>query len=152
MNVRGKFEAWLALPVVAQFRRWAEKRMRIVSVLFAAAFIFSGCGKSTTDKPVIPAGFEMSLLDILACPENLTSVRFATKGELDAVRQRIATGTVKHWDTTPISERFDALLIRADGKIAYAVQGTVPVMLIDKAFVLDDRIGKPDPDKYRKRK
>ncbi len=94
----------------------------------------------------------MQMLDILACPENLTSVRFATRKEIDSARQRITAGSVKHWDATPITEAFDALLIRADGKIAYAFQGNVPVMLIDKAFVLDESVGKPQPDKYRNRK
>lgn len=126
-------------------------RMRTVPLLVATALILSGCGHSGADKPVVPGGFDTSLLEILACPENLTSVHFATQRELESVRQRTAAGTVKHWDATPVTEKFDALLIRADGKIAYAVQGKVPVMLIDKAFVLDESVGKPQPDKYRKR-
>ena len=126
--------------------------MKSMILLLAMALMLSGCGDGNADKPVTPQGFDTSLLDVLACPENLTPLRLATRSELESVRQRITSGVVKHWDATPVVESFDALLIRADGKIAYAIQKNVPVMLIDKALVLDESVGKPQPDKYRKRK
>lgn len=126
--------------------------MKIIILLLAMMLMLSGCGDGNSDKPFVPQGFDISLLRVLACPENLTSLRLATKSELESVRHRIKSGVVKHWDATPVTESFDALLIRADGKIAYAIQNNVPMMLIDKALVLDESVGKPQPDKYRKRK
>lgn len=99
---------------------------------------------------VVPDGFNQELLDILRCPENLTVVRLATHMELDATNQRIKTGKLKDWGGKPIRKPVEAILIRADGKIGYRFEGAAPVMIIEEALVLDETVGKPDPDKYRK--
>ena len=116
------------------------------------SLLILGCSQQRPDEPVIPKGFDTSLLSVLACPENLTPLHLATSHELESVRERIKHGTVKHWDGTPVSETVDGLLIRADGKIAYVIQNATAVMLIDKAIVMDESVGKPEPNKYRKRK
>jgi len=127
-------------------------RGNLFAIISAVLLTFlTGCGRSRPEQPVVPPGFNTSLLDILACPENLTRLHLATQREMDAVRERIRAGTLKEWSGTPVTNTFDGLLIRADGKIAYTIQRGVPVMLIDRALVLDETVGKPAPDAHRKK-
>ena len=100
--------------------------------------------------PVVPDGFGPEFLEILRCPENLTVVRLATRKELDATNERIKAGKLKNWGGKAVTKPVEAMLIRADDKIGYPFEGAVPVMLIEEALVLDETVGKPDPDKYRK--
>ena len=88
---------------------------------------------------------------MLACPENLTRLHLATQREVDEVCERICAGTLKEWSGTTATDTFDGLLIRADGKIAYTIQRGVPVMLVQKALVLDETVGKPAPNAHRKK-
>ena len=127
--------------------------MRTVLSVIAVAvlLIAAGCGRQRVEQPVVPQGFKTSLLDILACPENLTPLHLATQREIDSVRDRIRAGTVQYWSSTTVTDTFDGLLVRADGKIAYTIQRGVPVMLIERALVLDSTVGKPDPDAHRKK-
>ncbi|MGE3804517.1 MAG: hypothetical protein AB7K24_07580 [Gemmataceae bacterium] len=123
-------------------------------------FLFaSGCepakdatGKSEQDAaPVIPSGFNEQLLDILRCPENLAVLRLATRKELDSVNERIKNRKLKTWTGKNVATSLEAMLIRADNKIAYRFDGAVPVMILEDALVLDETVGAPDPDKYRKK-
>jgi hypothetical protein len=50
-----------------------------------------------------------------------------------------------------VSNSVEAMLIRNDNKIGYRFDGAAPVMIIEEALVLDEIVGKPDPDKYRKK-
>jgi uncharacterized protein YbaR (Trm112 family) len=101
--------------------------------------------------PVVPKGFNEQLLDILRCPENLTVVRLATRKELDSANERIKAGKLTTWAGNIVSNSVDAMLIRADNKIGYRFEGAAPVMIIEEALVLDEMVGKPNPDKYRKK-
>src|SRR5262249_26124731 len=101
--------------------------------------------------PVVPKGFNGQLLDILRCPENLTAVRLATRNELDSANERIRMGKLKTWAGKIVSNSVEAMLIRADNRIGYRFDGAAPVMIIEEALVLDETVGKPDPDKYRKK-
>jgi uncharacterized protein YbaR (Trm112 family) len=128
--------------------------MRIaLSIVISAALLLiaAGCEELPAEQPVVPQGFKTSLLDILACPENLTPLHLATQREIDSVRGRIRAGTLQYWSGTTATDTFDGLLIRSDGKIGYVIQQGVPVMLIERALVLDSTVGKPNPDAHRKK-
>jgi uncharacterized protein YbaR (Trm112 family) len=99
---------------------------------------------------VVPDGFDQQLLDILRCPENLTVVRLASRKELDATNERIKKGKLKNWGGKTVTKPLEAMLIRADEKIGYRFEGAVPVMIIEEALVLNETVGKRDPDKHRK--
>src|SRR5262245_7922250 len=116
-----------------------------------------GCRRTdpATEKdlatPVVPAGFNEKILDQIKCPENGSKLRFATKRELADIQQRIASEKLKNWFTnSPYKEPVEAVLIRADGKIGYRIDGVEPVLKIEDALVLDEKVGLPDAKKNRK--
>lgn len=121
------------------------------SIAVVLLIVAVGCREQAAEQAVVPQGFKTSLLDILACPENLTPLHLATQREMDLIRERIRASTLRHWGGMSVTDSFDGLLIRSDGKIAYMVQRGVPVMLVDRAVVLDDTVGKPNPDAHRKK-
>jgi uncharacterized protein YbaR (Trm112 family) len=104
------------------------------------------------DEVVVPQGFDISLLEIMACPENLTGLRLARQSEIKAINVRIRDGALRRWDEKIINQPLEAVLVREDGKIAYEVRAGIPIMLIEEALVLDSTVGKPDPEKARNRK
>jgi uncharacterized protein YbaR (Trm112 family) len=104
---------------------------------------------SGADEPVIPAGIEPELVPVLACPENGTSVRFATRRELTAINARIAAHTLRRWGGSLVDAPVTAVLIREDAKIGYEVDDSVPDMIIADALVLDPSVGPPDPKQHR---
>lgn len=129
----------------------------LMLVLLAVAVAIAGCRRdapSAAEKalamPIVPQGFNEKQLATLKCPENGSALRFATRGELDDVNVRIGAGKIKRWNSEPQTDPVDALLIRADGKIAYRLDGVLPDLKIEEALVLDDRVGHPDPAKHRK--
>jgi uncharacterized protein YbaR (Trm112 family) len=98
---------------------------------------------------VVPAGFAPDLLDILVCPENGSGVRLATRAEIRSINGRIRAHTLFYWNGDAVNATVTAVLIRADQRIAYAVNDGIPDMRIDHALVLDPAVGPPDPDLHR---
>lgn len=90
---------------------------------------------------VVPTGFDVSLLDILACPENKTPVRLANRRELDEINTKIREGRALLRSGTTRRKPVAAILIRQDGKIGYVIENGVPVMLIDSAIELQPGVG-----------
>src|SRR5688500_8632307 len=111
--------------------------MRTVAILWLGLLSLSGAGcRSRTDRdtakdlatPVVPEGFDEKRVDSLKCPENGSKLRLATKRELADINDRIGSKKrMKTWDGEERMEPVDAVLIRADGKIAYRVDGAIPV-------------------------
>jgi hypothetical protein len=136
----------------------ADPSLKPTGCLFLILFLgLLGCKRTdpATEKdlatPVVPLGFNEKSLDQIKCPENGSTLRFATKRELDDINQRIGVLKLKTWfDNTPRQEPVDAVLIRADGKIGYRVDGVMPILKIEDALVLNDRVGPPDAKKNRK--
>jgi uncharacterized protein YbaR (Trm112 family) len=124
-----------------------------ISVLILGLVLtsYTGCNQVTPNNdPVIkPANFDENTVKLLACPENLTPLRLAHQSELATINDRIERGTLKHWDGSLVSVAIQAALMREDGKIAYKIDNGIPVMLIEQALVLDERIGPPQPNKQR---
>lgn len=123
-----------------------------VAILSLAVVLLSGCVQDRSDgaEPVVPQGFDVGLLSILACPENLSAVRLATTNELTFINDRIRSKRLKRWNGAPVEGPVEAALIREDKRIAYEVRQGIPFMLISEALVLDDSVGSPNPQKHRK--
>lgn len=125
----------------------------VITFLIVTAFMFLGCNgqENNTEDPIItPKDLDVGLLKVLVCPENLTSLRLAKKSEIEKVNELIRENKLKYWDGSKVKEPMEALFIRKDNKIGYEIKKSVPVMIIEKALVLDESVGLPDPQKHRK--
>jgi hypothetical protein len=93
--------------------RTAPSRIARVSLLLA---LLSACVQNphNRDDPVVPAGFDVGLLNILACPENLSPVRLATSNELAGINERVRLKKLRRWDGAPVEGPLEAALIRED--------------------------------------
>lgn len=100
--------------------------------------------------PAVPAAFDVSLLQVLACPENLSKVRLATETELKDIRVKVAKGIVRYRDGRAVPSAFEGLLIRADARVGYAIKDGVADMLPDNGLALDPSVGSADPTRYRR--
>jgi uncharacterized protein YbaR (Trm112 family) len=76
------------------------------------------------------------LLEILACPEDKTPVRVATKEEIDDLNARIARGEVRNRGGQAVSEAVPEGLIREDGRYLYPVREDIPIMLVEEGIPL----------------
>ena len=76
------------------------------------------------------------LLKILCCPETHQEVRMAEPAVVDGLNQQIAAGALKNRAGQLVQERIEGGLIRADGKVLYAIRRNIPVMLVDEGIPL----------------
>lgn len=109
-----------------------------------------GVGSAEGTEVVVPKGFDVSLVDILACPEDKTPVRLASRRELDEINTKIREGKALLRNGATRSKALEALLIRQDGKLGYVIQNGVPVMLVDLAIVLQPGAELPGPERTGK--
>ncbi len=79
---------------------------------------------------------DQELLDILVCPENRTPVSMADAAVLDRLNAAIAGGAVENLGGDAVTEPVTEGLVREDGRILYAIQEGIPVMLIDESIDL----------------
>ena len=77
---------------------------------------------------------DADLLEILACPETKEPVKLADAELVSRVNAAIEAGKVRSRDGNEVTRTMDAGLIRADGKMLYAVRGGIPIMLIDESI------------------
>ncbi|MSU77273.1 MAG: hypothetical protein EXS16_04160 [Gemmataceae bacterium] len=148
--------AWLLLDAAEDRKQVARLTQEIDTLKLELGKPRFGPNAGTAPNPVdeslvvVPKGFDEKLFQILRCPESLTLVRLATRKELDSVNERIKAGQLKTWAGKVVSKSVNAMLVRQDHKIGYRFEGAAPVMIIEEALVLDETVGKPDPEKYRK--
>ena len=79
---------------------------------------------------------DKELLDILACPENKTSVKLVEQSVIDEINGRIEKGEVKNRGGQQVEKKIDGGLIREDGAYLYPIDDGIPIMLIDEAIPL----------------
>ena len=80
---------------------------------------------------------DKDLLAILACPETKEPVSLADADLVSRLNAAIEAGTLSSRDGNKIERSLDAALVRQDGKVAYAVRGGIPIMLIDESIQID---------------
>lgn len=77
------------------------------------------------------------LLDLLLCPETREKLTLAPPALLERLNAAIEAGTLKNRAGTPVKQRLDAALLRADGKFAYAVYDDIPNLILDEGFPVE---------------
>lgn len=102
------------------------------------------------NTPVVPEGLTEKILEQCNCPANGSKLRFATKRELAKINDRIGALRIKTWDGQQRIDSVNAVLIREDHKIGYRIDGPVPILTLNDALVLDEKVGTPDPAKNLK--
>ncbi|HXT99471.1 MAG TPA: hypothetical protein VN903_00675 [Polyangia bacterium] len=128
-----------------------QRSIHLLRAVLAFALVVScKTNDGATSKVLVPKGFDVSLLEILACPENLSTVRLATAAEVEAIRTRVAKGSVHYRDGRTPSSAFEGILIRADGRVGYTITGGVADMMPENGLALDPTVGPADPSKYRR--
>ena len=80
------------------------------------------------------------LLDILACPETKQPLTLADPTLLARVNDRIRQGQLTNRRGTPVTEPIDGGLVRQDGRYLYPIRDDIPIMLIDEAIPLAERV------------
>ena len=76
------------------------------------------------------------LLEILVCPETKQPVALAGDDILARVNERIAAGKQRNRGGDKVEKPISEGLVREDGKVLYAVDDGIPVMLIDESIEL----------------
>jgi len=68
-----------------------KRPVRHLQVVLVALSVLVSCKSGrVAAAPVVPKGFDTSLLQVLACPEDLSKLRLATGTELEDVRAQAA--------------------------------------------------------------
>jgi uncharacterized protein YbaR (Trm112 family) len=79
------------------------------------------------------------LLAVLCCPESHQALRFAPAPLIESINQQIARGEVRNRAGTPVQEKIESGLIRADGQWLYPIRNGIPILLVDEALVVGGR-------------
>jgi uncharacterized protein YbaR (Trm112 family) len=77
------------------------------------------------------------LLKILVCPENHSSLEFASDPLLARINRAIERGELKNRAGQQIERRIDGGLVRADRTVLYPLVDDIPMMLVDEGIPLD---------------
>lgn len=76
------------------------------------------------------------LLEILVCPETRANVALGNAEIVKQVNAAIEKGTLTMKSGERVLEKVDALVVRQDNEVAYAVRDGIPIMLISQQISL----------------
>ena len=76
------------------------------------------------------------LAAILLCPETKQSLRLMSGAELEALNAKIRGGGLRNRGGVLLQEPLREALLRDDGRVAYPVDGGIPVMLIEESIAV----------------
>ena len=74
------------------------------------------------------------LLEILCCPVSKTPLRRLGQEKLDKLNQAISAGQALYVDGTAVVAPLQEGLVTVDGKVIYAVQDNIPILLEEQAI------------------
>ena len=66
----------------------------------------------------------------------MQTLKAADPAQLMKLNQLVSRGELRNRADSVVSEKFDAGLVRSDGKMMYPVCGGIPIMLADEAVPL----------------
>ena len=74
------------------------------------------------------------LLEILCCPVSKTPLTILARDMLDKLNSAIESNELLYIDNSKVTETLQEGLITEDGKVVYAVQDNIPVLLEEKGI------------------
>lgn len=74
------------------------------------------------------------LLEILCCPVSKTPLTILGKELLDKLNAAIDSNELLYIDNSKVTDKLQEGLITEDGKVVYAVQDDIPVLLEEKGI------------------
>lgn len=80
---------------------------------------------------------DSTLLDLLVCPESREKLAPASTALVEKINAAVAEGKAVNRAGKPVTTPLDSGLVRADGKMLYAVNDDIPNLLVDEAIPLD---------------
>ncbi|MCC6954752.1 MAG: hypothetical protein IT290_11605 [Deltaproteobacteria bacterium] len=75
-----------------------------------------------------------ALLKILVCPESKQPVSLASDVVVQKVNEQIRARALKNRAGGEVCDEIDGALIRQDGRYAYPIRDSIPILLIDEGF------------------
>ncbi|GAB6166989.1 hypothetical protein JCM19992_29890 [Thermostilla marina] len=77
------------------------------------------------------------IIDLLACPETHASLAVADDELVAKLNEAVRAGTLVNRAGDKVNEPLQGALVREDGRVAYPVRESIPVLLIPKGIPLD---------------
>ena len=77
------------------------------------------------------------LLEILCCPKTKVPVKMLKEEQIKNINSEIQNKTIQYMDDSPVEEPLEEGLITIDNKTIYRVDGSIPIMLIEKGIPTD---------------
>ena len=74
------------------------------------------------------------LLEILCCPVSKTPLTILARDMLDKLNAAIESNQLLYVDNSKVTDTLQEGLITEDGKVVYAVQDDIPVLLEEKGI------------------
>ena len=79
---------------------------------------------------------DAKLLMQLCCPESHQSLKQADQQLVQALNEKVSTGTLKNRAGQVVKEKIDGALIREDSKVVYLIQNKLPILLVDEGVLI----------------
>ena len=79
-----------------------------------------------------------ALVDFAVCPDNHQPLHIAPAALVERLNDLIAQRSLRDRSATLLDDRLQALLVREDHALGYAVRHDIPVLLKDAAILLTD--------------
>jgi uncharacterized protein YbaR (Trm112 family) len=74
------------------------------------------------------------LLDILCCPVSHEPLLPLSRDKLKKLNTAVEAGDVQFVDNEPVEQALTAALITRDGKVVYAIEDGIPVLLPERGI------------------
>ncbi len=77
------------------------------------------------------------LLELMVCPDSREKLALADDALVAKANARVEAGTLKNKNGDVVEQKLDGGLLRADGKVLYAVVEDIPNLMVDEGIPLD---------------
>jgi uncharacterized protein YbaR (Trm112 family) len=78
------------------------------------------------------------LIQMLRCPETKEMLSEAPESLIAKINEAIEQKVAYYRNNTPVLDKIDGGLLRADGKYLYPVREDIPILLVDESIIIDE--------------